>query len=97
MEIKTEQDAIQIFERLVKKVLPDVLLSGLQNLRAGRIVYVDSSTASRQVSVQLFGSVEVLDRILMGKGITDVKIGDTAVVFSVDPKNKTQNFVIAVI
>lgn len=97
MEIKTEQDAIQIFEKLVKRVLPDILLSGLQNLRAGRVVYVDSSSASRQVSVQLFGSVETLDRILMGKGITDVKVGDTAIVFSVDPKNKTQNFVISVI
>jgi hypothetical protein len=97
MEIKTEQDAIQVFEKLVKRVLPDILLSGLQNLRAGRVVYVDSSSASRQISVQLFGSVEVLDRILMGKGITNVKVGDTAIVFSVDPKNKTQNFVIAVI
>ena len=97
MEIKSEADALRVFERLVEKVLPDILLRGQQNLKAGRIISVDVSTTSRQVSVQIFGSVEIFHRVPLARGITNVKVGDTAIIFSVDPKIKTQNFVIAVV
>jgi hypothetical protein len=97
MEIKSEADALRIFEKLVQKVLPDILLKGQQNLKAGRVIAIDNSTTSRQVSVQIFGSVEIYHRLPLARGISNVKPGDIAVVFSVDPKVRSQNFVIAVI
>jgi len=97
MEIKSEADALKIFEKLVERVLPDILQKGQQNMKAGRVIAVDSLSTSRQISVQIFGSTEIYHRVPLARGITNVKPGDMAVIFSVDPKIKSQNFVIAIV
>ena len=85
MQIKDQQDAVKIFQELMKQNLPEVIRQTGSNFRTG---VVDSvNTTSRQIDVRMDDTGELLTNLKYYKGGDNVLINDRCLIISVDRTN----------
>lgn len=95
MQIKSEQDALDTFGKLMEKRFSEIMSQYSNNIRIGKITNVNVD--SRQINVELYGTGEVLSELKYQKGISyGIFVNDTALILSVDPKLRGQNYVVGI-
>lgn len=94
MEIKTTQDAEEVFGQLVSRVLPDLIRNISANIRLGKIIAVNED--SQTADITLLGTNLTLQGVKYSKGESVPVVNNSALVISPDPKNTGQNFIVGV-
>jgi len=95
MEVKSEQDALEVFNRLMRKEIDNVMSQYANNFRVGKITSVNIE--SRQVNAEIYGTGEVINGLKYQKGVSyGVFVNDTVLIVSPDAKLRNQNFIVGI-
>lgn len=93
-EIFSERELNEKLTRLINQLLPEVLRQNVNNLLEG--VLITANVTTRTASVKILGTSSVINDLKIYKGVGDFFVGDRCVLASIDPKNKTKLYIIAV-
>lgn len=88
-----EKDAIELMEKTVSRVLPDVLRRSNNSVRIGLIQFVN--TNARTVDLLINGTGESMISVKYSVGLSPV-VGQQCMLLSPDPKLKSQNLVVGI-
>lgn len=94
MIIQNDKDASDKFENLMSRGINPVITQSSNNIRVGQVL--DYSLVSKSMNVQL-NTGEIINNLRFPRGATfSIRISDTVVILSPDPKVKNQNFVVGI-
>lgn len=90
-EFKSDKEYVNKLEKLITKLLPNILRQETNNIRQGVIISISKDFLRADVVAD--GKQYKHIPVLMGQ--FSIQVGDTVLIISPDPKNSNQNFAIA--
>lgn len=90
----TTQDAKEIFRGLMEEQWQTIQTQFSNNIRVGTVTSFNKDVG--RASVNLLNTGEILSNVLYPKGTIQVRVGDTVMIVTSDPKVKGQNYIVGV-
>lgn len=94
MNSNEPKQALNVFSKAMAKSLPGVIQDASENFKEARIKAVQSENYTASVSV--VRSNQIISNVKYPRYVSSIKSGDTCIIFSPDPKNRSRTYIIAV-